>query len=268
MSLSTLGELKLRQVAGLPPADGFAFVPGESADEKRPFDDLYLAIGHSVQRPEVQAQQAAIAASNAGTVIAKNGLKPDLSVIADYSMLGLEERLDDSFSTLGDARFYEWTVGIRYTQPLYWRGEQAAVRKAEWAVAKQQTIMDQLRHVISHQVASAYQVVEASASQLDVQRERIRVAESELAARTELYNASRGQLEDLFDSQDRLLQARTDYQVTLTNHQKAITELNYASGMILDDQFVFADDPENASKPPQPIDATQESDEEAESPAT
>lgn len=242
MSLTTIGELRLRQVAGLPPVEGFAFVPADSAETERHVDDLHVAICNSVRRPEILAQQAAVAAANAQALIAENGLKPDLSVTLDYSMLGLEERFDDSLSTLGNFEYNEWTAGIRYTQPLYWRAERAAFRRAQWTIARQQATLDQVQHVISHEVANAYEQVRATAAQLQVFDDRTQAAKMEVDARTELYNNRQGPLDLLIDAQDRYLAARTEYLVALATHQKAITLLNYASGMILEDQILI-DDP-------------------------
>jgi outer membrane protein TolC len=250
MNLSVLGELKVRQVAGLPVEDGVRFLPADSAETEREYDDLYLALSRSMHRPEVLAQRAAIAAATKATVIARNGLRPDLSRIMEYSALGLGERLDESLSTVGDARFYEWIAGVRYTQPLYWRAERAIVRRADWAVAREQAILDQIHLTIAHQIAAAHENVHALAAQLEILEERMQVSEIEREARRELYENRRGQIEDLFDSQDRLLQARTDFRLTLAQYQKAITELRYASGMIFDQQVIVED--EIPVQPPAP----------------
>jgi len=240
-SITRIGEQKLRRAAGLPAVTPTTWLPVNEAESIRQAPNLDQAISSSFSRPELRSQQAAIAAADAQIRIAKNGLQPDFSMLFDYSMLGLQERFDDSITTIADLKFYEWTVGVQYQQPLYWRGERADLRKAQWFATRQRRILDQLQHLATHEVAEAHEQVMGARTQLDVHEERVAAAERDVEAQDALYRNRKSLLFNVIEAQDRLLEARTDYRIALANQQRAISQLMYASGMMLGNEIVIDD---------------------------
>lgn len=244
LNTAARSELVLYRVAGLPPKFDSLSVPGDDSETPREFiRDVHEAMAGAETRPELMAQQAAVDVACAQIRIAENQFRPDLSVILDYSTLGLADGIDDSFSTLGDFRFYNWTAGVRFASPIYRRGERARLTRANTEELRTRLTFEQLRHVLIHDASEAHSRVIALEAQIDVHHERMEAAERELEARTTLYENSKADLIEVMDAEDRLLQARVDYQVALADFQRSITTLNFTSGRIMESHWIVpADD--------------------------
>ncbi len=237
--LVNVAMLKLRQIAGVSSRDMEIYVPADDAALHRSYPDLPVAMERSLGRPEVLAQAAALRASQQMVLLACNGLEPDLRVIADYATTGLEETFARSMDTLADFQYHEWTVGVRYSRSINQCIERANVRKAKLVVSRTLAQLEQLEHDSMYEVAQAYERVQVTAATLRLQGVRIESAAREFEARQRLYEDGRGSLAILLESEDRLLAAKIDERVAYRDHQKAITDLKYASGTILEEDVII-----------------------------
>ncbi len=239
MGLVTLAMLKLSQLAGINPREGQDLVPVDDASLGRPYEELPRAMDSALGRPEILAQAAALRAAEQATLVAANGLQPNLSLVADYAATGLEDGFVASVDTLADFQYHEWSVGVRYTRTICQFAERANLQKAKLGLSRQLARLEQLEQQALYEVADAYERVQFTTATLRLHKQRIEAAQREVEARERLYEDGRGTLTFLLESQDRLIAARVDSRVAWRDYQKAVTDLKFASGTILDDDIII-----------------------------
>lgn len=228
-------ERTLRRLIGLSPEDGRRINPTTEPLRDAPEIDWEEAVAYSHARPEVAAQYAAIEAAEFGLVRARNGLEPDVSVMANYAVTGLADRYDDSWQVVGDNKFNDWTVGMVYRQPLGKRSEFAALRRAEMGVSRERAKLAEVEHEIVHDLHAVHQQVMFQHNLVEMHAKRIKAAALTLEARRALYNDRRATLDMQLEAEERNAIAALDETLAVVDYQKALVRWAFASGMILED---------------------------------
>lgn len=233
-------ERALRRLLGLPPADPRPIVPATPPSDAPLSIDWDHAAASARQRPEFAAQQAAVEAIEIELARRQNGLLPDLSVQAIYSVTGLDSHFGDAWGIAGTWAHNSWTAGVVYKQPIGRRSDRAFADRATAALALETARLQQLEHEILHQLDAAYQNVQAAQRMLELHRRRREAAAVQLAARRELYLENRAALRDQLDAEARYASALYDESLARVNYQKALTDWNFARGEMGDGDVVLA----------------------------
>lgn len=202
-------EAALRNILGLPPADGTQLVPTTPLSTQRlpiPWEAmLELAVE---RRPDIVELKLILEADQQRLVQARNQALPRLDAAGAYRWNGLEGRTPAPFrqhigSQLG--QFTEWELGVNFSVPLGLRRGRAALRQSELVLMQDRANLEQGLHAAAHQLA-------ASLRNLDQYYEQyLAYAEARQAARANLQR----QLEDYRQGRPTLylnvLQAITDW---------------------------------------------------------
>ena len=122
-------ENQFRRVLGIPGWDGRQVVVVDEATEAEAHEDWPSAVASAMQnRPELRAQQEAVRAAKLELFRARNALLPDVALVGNYSITGLDDEFDQSVNRLTEGRYSDWTLGFVYRQPIGRRPASAAVR--------------------------------------------------------------------------------------------------------------------------------------------
>jgi outer membrane protein TolC len=195
-------------------------------------------------RPDYQG--ALLSAQNADVQlkVLKNGTLPELDLVGSFGLNGLDDAYANSITDeIMDKK--KVLVGVKFTKPLGGadaaRFEQGQMRKAQVLLAikklEQGLVMD----------------VRDKVRELDIQTRQVAASRLALEKETENYKAQKeryaaGQVSthDILDYHDRLSLSELDYLKSLTDHMRAIVDLDRAQGLTLRENGIAIDRQEGA----------------------
>lgn len=236
-------ENQFRRVLGISGWDGRQVVVVDEATETEAHVDWPSAVASAMQnRPELRAQQEAVQAAKLELYRARNGLLPDVALVGNYSITGLDDDYDQSLNRLTEGRYSDWTLGFVYRQPIGRRPASAAVRRSQATLRRQGALLQKLEHEIQHELQGAYQDLAASWRTLALHGSRLAAATVQLKALTDRRREGDPQRRV---SLDLLLRTYVSYTVAqleeawaVTRYNQTITQWEYAKGTILDHSSV------------------------------
>lgn len=230
----------LRRLMGIAPDDPRPIVPATAASDA-PVVIGWEEVSHqAMTRPEFGAQRAIVEAAEIEVCRRRNGLLPDISVRAIYSITGLDNHWDEAWSSVGSGGYNDWTVGAVYKQPLGRRADNSLAQRAAATLSFESAKLRQLEHEVLHQLNAACQNVVAAERLLGMHRRRREAAAIQLDARRELYLENRASLRDELDAEVRYASAVLDESIARVNYQRTLTDWNYARGAISADDVVVS----------------------------
>ena len=231
-------QRSLRRVMGLPVDDPRPLIPATSPIDGPIVIDPERSAIEALRRPEIAAQQAAVAAADLELRRRRNGLLPDVSLRGLYSVSGLDRQFDGAWSSLGSWNYNDWTAGVVYRQPLGRRADRALAQRAVEALSMESARLRQLEHALGHELAAACERVAATERLLDMHRRRRAAAAVTLDSRRELYLENRALLRDQLDAEERYAGALLDEALAKIEYQRALVQWNFARGGLEDDLVV------------------------------
>lgn len=227
-------ERSLRQLLGMPGETDFRIVPDESPLQEFVEIDWQAALSEAlVNRPEIASQQASIQTAEINYRKAMNGLCPDVTAFANYSLSGVGRNFHESANTVFDNQFQDWTLGFRYERAFGRRFDQATEQQSAILLMQERAQLRSIEHSIEHEPRAAYHKL-VTASDL------VSTLNSQLAAAEVQVDANRVLHENGHISLDLFLRTQTAYAETLRQKQQvfveytqALAEWDYAKGTIM-----------------------------------
>lgn len=147
-----LREAALRNIMGLPPADGQQLQPTTppSTEPYYPDWDAVLQLAE-VHRPDIIELKLILEADQQLLVQANNQALPNLDAQALYRWNGLEGEMPigDRISTR-PGQFTDWTMSVNFAVPLSLRQSRANLRRQELLIARDRVNLDQGMHNVVH----------------------------------------------------------------------------------------------------------------------
>ena len=160
--------------------------------------------------------------------VARNGLLPQLDVFGRWTQLGLEETYGESYSSIGDGRFYNWLVGVELSVPLSNRGPRNTYRNAREELTRLQLQKKDLENQIVLETALAIRTIKNLTDRVVDLEEDVRLKQQLLedekskleVGRTIAYTVSTIE-NDLVTSQTEALRANSDLQTAKADFYRA-----------------------------------------------
>ena len=207
-------------------------------------------------RPELTAQRRQLDIRDLNIKQATNQMRPDLSLIANYSIQGLGGNslirdgdngpvigvipggLSDALGQIGRFDYPTYSVGLSLNLPL--RNRQAAANLANQTIAKKQDLYD-LRSaeqdVRLNVVQAIAQVEQAKAGVMQAVEAR-RFSLLRLDAEQQRYDLGVSTIFFLLQAQDALIQSQNQVVNQSINYRRAVTGLHQATGDLLNQRNV------------------------------
>ena len=250
-------ETQLRRLCGLPSADGRIIRPIDdpSLGEFKPDWNLSLAEALT-RREELRRQKWNVKSLELQLKAAKNVAHPQLNFISSYQINGFGNNLfnivghpspgpggvdlESYYQTLTAANQTGYTLGFQFNMPLGLRQALSQVRNYELRVAKAKEALAEQELEVCHELTTTFQNMAWRYQTAQSNYNRWQLAEAQVPGRENRYRTGVPNTETSILLQ-QWLQTRTDaataevaFYTSVIEYQKAITDLNFRKGSLLE----------------------------------
>jgi outer membrane protein TolC len=250
-------ENQLRFLMGLAASDGRLIRPSDEPSTARvDFDWSEIHNEALVRSADLRRQKWLIKQREIQLIAARNQLLPQLNVTAMYRWLGLGDHFglgqdrtginfpnpgSQAWDELTEGRYQESKIGLEFVPPkIGARKELSGVRNAELAVARSRAQLEDMELNVSHTLASAVRDLDTQYQLAQTHFNRLGASEREVNAVETVYRegaaeaGKRPTLDLVLDAQRRRANAQTDYFRAVANYNKAIAEVHFRKGSLLE----------------------------------
>ncbi len=197
------------------------------------FDLVALTAEAVANRMEMLELELRLASDAATIAFNRNQTLPLLSLDYTYRINGLGGGLDDSFRTLSDNRFEDWSLGLAAEIPF--SNEQARSRLAQSILLRIQRLntRDAREQSIRQEVLNAADVLNEGWQRIIAARQSVILNTRAFAAEQRTFDVGRSTSTDVLDAASRLAEAQLTEIRALTEYQIAQVDLAFATGTLL-----------------------------------
>jgi outer membrane protein TolC len=245
-------ENRLRYIMGLSMSDGKLIRPSDEPTTARvAFDWCGIHSEALTRRVEIRREKWEIKRRELELIAARNFLLPRVDAVARYRWLGLGDELinqnhlpfntpgSSAFGVLDSGDFQEWQVGLEANIPIGFRRELSGIRHHELLLARERAVLKDLELEVSHQLGDSIRDIDNNYGLTQTNFNRRVAAEAEVQAVNASYEAGRIPLDLLLDAQRRRAEAESAYYRSLVDYSRAIMNVHYRKGSLLDYDGVY-----------------------------
>ncbi len=250
-------ETKLRFLMGLAATDGRLIRPIDEPVMARVNFDWRAIRGEALVRsPELRQQKWSIKQRELELISAKNQLLPQLDVGALYRWVGVGDELITSdrrgidfaapglpgvagvgataFEELTRGNYQEASIFFDFRLPIGYRRELAGVRNAQLQLARAKAQLEDQELNSVHLLTTAIRNLDASYVLAQTHFNRWSASETEVESAEARYEGGESTLDLVLDAQQRRAGAQRDFYQALTDYSKAIAEVHFRKGSLLE----------------------------------
>lgn len=174
-------------------------------------------------RPDIEAAQQRVYASEANVTAARGSYWPTVSFGTSYRLAG------ETFSGIDESRTFSY--GIDISIPIFQRFQRGnQIQQARVQAIRSEIEFDELRNQALLDIRQAYLALEAAAKRVEVTEQNIVSAREEQRLAEERYNLGAGTLLDLIIANANLVQAESNFVDAVFGFQLAVRELEFLTG--------------------------------------
>ena len=244
-------ERALRVLLGLCVEDGKRLVPID-APTLTPYQPNWQAAVRDclTLRPELVMARQELQARQLNLSAQKNQLLPDLRFQANYSLIGLGNRLTggsafppaipgqptSSLRTLAENDFENWTIGLNLNVPIGYRYEYATTRQARLQLAQSYHLLKDQERRAQTALAKQYSQVIENYKLIEIRRLAREALAEQLQGRFKQFaaGAKGATLEFLLDAQRQWASALSSEFQTIVDYNVSLAAFEFARGTILE----------------------------------
>ena len=252
-ALTTLyaAEANLRYIMGLAPTDGRLIRPADEPTSAKITFDWCTTVSESLCRSvEIRQVKWRVKQRELELIAAKNYLLPKLNFVAEHKWQGLGDNLLDgnsdfrqidsgAYQSMLTGDFQNTNLGLTLDVPIGFRLGLSTVRNAQLKLARERAILQEIELEASHQMAWAIRDLEQHIVLTQTNFNRRVAAQRNVEAVTAAYETGTITLDVLLQAQRFLAQAESDYFRSLVNYNKAIAQVHYRKGSLLEYNGVY-----------------------------
>jgi outer membrane protein TolC len=218
-------KINLARLIGLPPNDRFELsdqIAYADAPQTGQDDVVRVALG---KRADIKAAEAQVRAAEKAKLAVRASRMPSLAVNADYGVIGENPaQSHGTFSFTGSLRFPIWQGG-RYEGDL---------EQANAALDQRHSELEDIRSRVESEVRDAFLDLEAAASQVDVARKNLDVANETLVLTKQRLDAGITDTVEVSQAEASVASANLDLINSIFAHNLAKLNLARAQGAAAD----------------------------------
>ncbi|CAK9012612.1 Outer membrane efflux protein [Durusdinium trenchii] len=235
---------RLRYLIGLPVNGAELLRPSDEPPRAEILFDWELSLQESLsERAELRRQKWMIKRRELELVASRNFLLPELDVVALYRYRGFGRTLlktgassefDSAWNNLLHGNFQESQLGVELAFPFGNRQAHAAVRNAEFLLARERGLLREQEQRVVHDLSNAmaettraHQVMRTVYNRREAARERLKALEA-------AFEADKAPLNLVLDAQRRLAASESHYYATLVEYAAAVKNMHYEKGTLLE----------------------------------
>jgi outer membrane protein len=197
-----------------------------------PTESIQLALQ---RRPDYYSAQLALENARRDVVSAENNALPSVNFVASWTQEGLGGQHHNSWTALGEGRFYTWSAGVTVELPLFLRSERAAVRQAKHSLERAEVSLRALEANVVLEVRGAIRNIRTSKARIEAARTARILAKQRLDATRKKVENGAAVPRDVLDDTAGLANAETAEVQAYVNYRLAVSSLRQATGTLLDD---------------------------------
>lgn len=239
-----LAERQLRYLIGLSATDGTLLRPVEEPTRAQVVFDWDLSLEESLtKRAELRRQKWMVKRRELELVASRNFLMPDLDVVAlsrwrgfgeDFARYNDPDEFGNALGNFADNNFQETQIGVELSFPLGNRQAHAAVRNAEFLLARERSLLDEQEQRVVHDLSNAYAEVERAFQVLQTGYNRREAASQRLRALQIAFEQDQAQLNLVLDALRRFAESESHYYDNLIAYNDAIRAMHREKGTLLE----------------------------------
>ncbi len=211
-----------------------AIVPADRPTEEQYPISLQEAIETALaNREELKQLQHSIRLQEYSLSFAENQLKPELNLIGKLGVSGKDESYGDALGELSGFKTFGVTVGANFSYPIGNRTAKSGYNQARLQLEQQKLSSRDLEQLISVDVRVTLRSVDTAYNLIRATRIARELSEEQLNAEQKKFNEGLSTNFQVLDYQDKLTQARTREALAITAYNKALVDLDRATGMTL-----------------------------------
>jgi outer membrane protein TolC len=246
-------ERQLRILLGMKVEDGTRLIPVDAPSLSPYFPNWDAAFEDALGlRPELVMAREDVKAKQLTLVGVKTFLRPDLRLLAGYTLVGLGTHLDDgglihepnqtfsanSLRTLASGDFVNWNVGLNLNVPLGFRYEMAQVRQARLALAQAYEVLKDQEKKAHNVLARTYRLVIETHKVIEARRLRRLELASELKGLNDkvvigkILATDHTYGDSLLDAQKLFAEAMSQEFQAIVDYNNSLAAFEFAKGTI------------------------------------
>ena len=186
-------------------------------------------------------------------IAARNQVLPQLDVGASYRWFGMGDQLinadrnglnypavgSTAFDELTEGDFQEAGIFFSFQLPVGFRRELAGVRNAQLGLTREKARLEDMELNTSHLLTRAMRGLDFQAHSAQTQFNRWQASQTEVESREVSYKAGKTTLDLVLDAQRRRATAQIDYYRALCEYNKAISEVHFRKGSLLEYNSIY-----------------------------
>lgn len=241
-----LTENRLRRLLGIPGNDQQVIRPFDeptTAPVDAPWHEL-LFTAYSA-RNELHQTKITIRSLEFQLQAAHSYAHPRLDFVGNFHLNGFGDRLfssspqvtavnDSAYQNLGNANQIGWSAGVVFSTPLDRRAQRTLVRQLELRLAKTRAALAAQEWEITRELTHALRSAERWRQLLGTNSERVEAARRQVRALEAAFPSGRVSIDLLVRAQTTLAQAETEHARNLIEYNKALAELKFRQGTLLE----------------------------------
>ena len=144
-----------------------------------------------------------------------------------------------AFDVLTDGHYQEASFFLSFQMPVGYRRELAGVRAAQISLAREKARLEDMELNITHLLTSSYRQLDTTYRTAQSNFNRWQAASEEVVTATELYKTGIQAIDVVLDAQRRRAQAQNDFQRALCDYNKAIADVHFRKGSLLEYNSIY-----------------------------
>ena len=250
-------EGRFRRLLGLPVNDGRIIRPANEPTTAEFLPDWRTSLVEALtRRVELRKQKWNIKSLEFQLEAAKSLTNPRLDFVSRYQMNGFGDQLFGNAEHApsvagGNGRsnsFYDnllsgnqtgGGLGFEFSMPIGFRAAHSQVRNIELRLTKARAALGFQEFEISHELANSFRQLDTTFQTAQTYFNRRRAAERRLQAHNAQYLAGKGNVDQLLRAQISLAQAEKAYYQSIIGYNRAILDMKYRKGTLMDDDNVY-----------------------------
>ena len=250
-------ETQLRRLCGLPSSDGRVIRPKDDPSLGEFKADWNMSVAEALtRREELRRQKWNVKSLELQLRAARNLVHPQFNFISSYQINGFGNNLFNTvghptpgpggvdlqsmYQTLTAANQTGYTLGFQFTMPIGFRQALSQVRNYELRVAKAKQALADQELEVCHELTTTFQNMAWRYQTAQSNYNRWQLAEAQVPGRENRYRTGVPGIDTSVLLQ-QWLQTRTDsataevtFYTSVVEYQKAITDLNFRKGTLLE----------------------------------
>lgn len=233
-------EDQLKKILGLPSNDsiwGAAIIPTDPP-QVNPYE---ISLDENIQtalqnREELKQAKKGIEIQEISISYLENQLKPELNLLGGLGLVGTNEEdngIGDSLSGVFRADTFNVSAGGKFAYPIGNRAAKSSFNKAKLGLDQQKLSLQNLEQQLAVQVRIVHRNVQTAYELIGATRVARELAQEQLDAEQKKFNEGLSTNFQVLDYQDKLTQALTQESLAVAAYNKAIVNLESATGITL-----------------------------------